>query len=230
LPVGRGTLGIGATLLDYGSIEEIAAASPGIDGTETGRRFHAQDNAIVVAYGMPLARIEGLVVGASAEFVSSRVADLSSSTLAATASLGWASRNGWEVMGAVQHVGRAMQLGGSEGALPTVTRLAIAAPVEHIGAFYARPLGEIRGSNGDGVTVALATEAEWSTARGPALFLRAGYSIRTSESDDRWPVSLGAGVTIGAWSIDYAPERFETIDQITHRIGIRYARRASAVK
>jgi hypothetical protein len=227
MPMKRGTLGIGVSLLDYGSIDEIASENSGLDGTETGRRYSAQDHAIVVAYGLPFAWIEGMTIGAAAELVSTRVADLSGSGIAVSAGLGWASRNGWEVTAAVQHLGSAIEVGASNGELPTLGRLSVASPSRHIGALYLRPLAELRGNDDDGATFAIAAEAEWPTARGPALFARAGYAVRTSDTNDRWPLSLGAGVTFGAWSIDYAPERFETIDQVTHRIGLRYQRRSS---
>lgn len=230
VPLARGTLGIGVSLLDYGSIDEIASNDPGIDGTETGRRYSAQDHAIVVAYGLPVAWIEGMTIGAAAEFVTSRIADISGSGFAISAGLGWASRNGWEVTAAVQHLGPQIEVGASSGALPAIARLAVAAPSRHIGAFYLRPLAELRGNDDDGAALAVAAEGEWPTARGPALFARAGYSVRSAGTDDRWPLSLGAGVTFGAWSIDYAPERFQTIDQVTHRIGLRYQRRASTPK
>jgi hypothetical protein len=225
MPLRRGTLGIGVTVLDYGSIDEIASADPGLDGTETGRRYSAQDHAIVVAYGLPVAWIEGMTIGAAAEFVTTRVADLSGSGIAVSAGIGWASRNGWEITAAAQHLGSAIEIGASSGTLPTLGRLSLAAPSRHIGALYLRPLAEVRGDD-IGAAFAIAAEAEWPTARGPALFARAGYTVASAETD-RWPLSLGAGVTFGSWSIDYAPQRFETVDQVTHRIGLRYQRRSS---
>jgi hypothetical protein len=227
VPMARGTLGIGVSLLDYGSVDEIASDDPAIDGIETGRRYSAQDHAIVVAYGLPVRWIEGFTLGAAAEFVTTRIADLSGSAFAVTAGLGWASRNGWEVTATAQHMGSAIEVGASSGELPTIARLAIAAPSRHLGKFYVRPLAELRGSEDDGAALAVAAEAEWPSARGPSLFGRAGYTVRRADTDDRWPLSLGAGVTFGSWSIDYAPERFETIDQVTHRIGLRYRRRSS---
>jgi hypothetical protein len=230
VPMARGTLGIGVSLLDYGSIDEIASENPGIDGVETGRSYSAQDHSIVVAYGLPVSWIEGMTIGAAAELVTTRVADVSGNGLAFSAGLGWASRNGWEVTAAVQHLGPAIEVGASRGSLPAIARLAVAAPSRHLGKLYLRPLAELRdvddGADGD-IALALAAEAEWPTARGPALFARAGYTMRSAGTDDRWPVSLGAGVTVGSWSIDYAPERFETVDQVTHRIGVRYQRRSS---
>ena len=41
-PAWHGTIGIGATMLDYGSVREIAAQLPGLDGVETGRTVSAQ--------------------------------------------------------------------------------------------------------------------------------------------------------------------------------------------
>jgi hypothetical protein len=228
IPTRVGTLAIGATLLDYGSVPEIASPAPGTDGVETGNSVSAQDNAIVVSYGRSVSWIEGLSVGLSAEVVTSRVADLSATGGAVSLGAAWASRNGWDLSLALQHLGPAIRLGETSGDLPTMGRAAIAAPARRIGSLYFRPLAEVRGERNGGATIAAATEAEWSNASGAALQLRAGYSARiANDRDDRWPVALGVGLVLGSWAVDYAPQRFTTIDQFTHRFGVRYARRAA---
>jgi hypothetical protein len=225
VPVGAGALGIGATLLDYGSIPEIASPAPGIDGVETGRTVSAQDQAIVLSYGVPVSWVEGMSVGASAAVVNSRVADLSGTGGAASLGMAWASRNGWDVALGVQHLGPALELGATSGPLPLTARAAIAAPARQLGSVFFRPLGEFRAERDGGATIAAATEGEWATASGAALQVRGGYRVRIgNDRDDRWPVSLGVGLVLGSWAIDYAPQRFTSADQFTHRFGVRYAR------
>jgi hypothetical protein len=230
IPLRRGTFAIGATLLDYGSIREIATTAPGTDGTETGKSYSAQDNAITIGYGAPVGWIEGMTVGGAIELVHSRIADLSASAVAGSLGAGWASRNGWDVALGLQHFGPEMKLGAMWGVMPMIARGAVAAPARRLGSFYLRPLAELRAEVGGGATFAAATEAEWSNASGAAIQLRAGYSLRNQEIDDRWPVALGVGLLLGSWAIDYAPERFTTIDQFTHRFGVRYSRRAPAAR
>jgi hypothetical protein len=230
VPLRSGTIAVGASVLDYGSIDEIAAAAPGTDGTETGKKHSAADHVISVGYGLPVNWIEGMTIGVAAELVSSRIADLSGTAFAASLGVAWASRNGWDVVLSGQHLGAAMELGATRGKLPSVARGAVAAPARKIGKGFVRPLAEVRAEQGGGGTLAVAAEGEWSNASGAALQLRAGYSLRTERDDDPWPVSLGVGLVLGSWAIDYAPQHFTTIDQFTHRFGVRYARRASSAR
>ncbi|MEA3245761.1 MAG: hypothetical protein U9Q74_06360, partial [Gemmatimonadota bacterium] len=83
---------------------------------------------------------------------------------------------------------------------------------------------DVRDVRGAGASAAAAAEAAWS-AGGRGLALRAGYTWR-GYADDHWPVSLGFGATLGRLGFDYAVERFPTIGQVTHRVGLRYARGA----
>ncbi|HVZ47496.1 MAG TPA: hypothetical protein VG916_01820 [Gemmatimonadaceae bacterium] len=220
LPVGRGTLGIGATLLDYGAIDEIASPLPGGDGTETGHTYTAQDNAFVVAYGR---ETRGAVrLGVAAEYFGTHVADLSGSGFAASGSAAWTSRRGWDVSAAVQHAGPDVTLGATRGSLPVTARFTVAAPARHRGAFTVRPMLEVRSVRGAGTFGAAAAEATWQAGTGTAVTGRAGYTLAPG-SDDHAPVSLGLGVALGSFTLDYAFERFRTIGQVTHRVGLRYA-------
>lgn len=224
LPVGAGTLGVGASLLDYGSIAEIA------NDTETGRSYSAQDHVVVLAFGMPVRSMTGLAAGASLELASSRIADVTSSGVTASFGASWLTTNGWAASASVQHLGGAIDMGATKAFPPTIGRLSVATPARSLGAVRVRPMAEIRSARGDGLSVAAAAEAEWRATESAAIALRAGYALDGDDRDDRWPVALGAGVTLGSWSIDYAPQRFQTIDQITHRVGIRYGHPARGAR
>lgn len=226
VPLHGGTIALGATLLDYGSIQEIASTIPGADGTETGRTYHAQDNAIVMGYARAFGAA-GIRLGATIEFVNTRVAELSASGVAGSAGVAWSPRAGWDLGATVQHAGEAIALGATKGELPLTVRLSAAAPARRVRGFDVRPLLEARSVRGGGNAVAGAAEADWRRDDGVGLALRAGYVLRADAADDRWPFAGGVGVSLGAWTLDYAVERFETIDQFTHRVGVRYARRGS---
>lgn len=229
VPLTGGTFGVGATLLDYGTIQEIASTIPGADGTETGRTYRAQDNAVVLGYARALSAA-AVRVGATMEFVSTRVAELAASGVAASAAVAWSPRVGWDVGASIQHAGPAISLGATRGALPLTLRLSAAAPAWHVRGFAVRPLLEGRTVRGGSNALAGAAEADWRRGDGAGLALRAGYVLRADANDDRWPFAGGVGVSLGAWSLDYAVERFQSIDQFTHRVGVRYARRAPAAR
>lgn len=227
LPAFGGTVGVGATLLDYGTIREIATSVPGAEGAETGRTWAAQDNALVVGYARAFGATRAFRVGATVSALHSQIADLSASGVAGSFGAAWSGSSGWHVGGAVQHVGPAISLGATSGALPLLARIAVGAPTRMMRGFEVRPMAEFRLIRGGGEAVAGAAEATWRSEGGRSLSFRGGYTLRTDDFDDRWPVSFGIGVGIGPVELDYAIERFETIDQVTHRIGVRYARRAT---
>lgn len=227
LPAFGGTLGVGATLLDYGSVREIATAVPGADGVETGRTWAAQDNAMVVGYARAFGSTRAIRVGATVSALHSQIADLSASGVAGSFGAAWSGSSGWHIGGAVQHLGPAISLGATSGELPLLARIAVGAPARTMRGFEVRPMAEARFIRGGGEAVAGAVEATWRSVGGRSLAFRGGYTLRADDGDDRWPVSFGIGVGIGPIELDYAIERFETIDQVTHRIGVRYARRAT---
>ena len=212
LPVGRGTMGIAATLLDYGTIPEIVSTSPGGEGIETGRTHSAQDYALVVAYGFDLSGAPGrsLRIGLAAEYVSTRIADLSGSGAALSAGVAGSLRGGWDFAAAVQHLGSDVAVGATRGSLPTTARISVAAPARQVGQVSIRPMIEGRTVRGSGSAAALAAEATWIASRGTTLAFRSGYTVRTGAAEDRWPVSVGMGVALGAFVLDYAIERFPT--------------------
>ena len=224
VPLSRGALGIGVTVLDYGTIQEIAGSTPGTDGIETGRQYSAQDNAIVFGYGV---RLSGRVrAGATAEFVSTRLADLSGRGLSFSFGFSGSPSPGWDLAGSVQHLGADVALGATRGALPTTVRFAASAPAQPVGHLAVRPMIEVRTVRGAGNAAAVAAEAVWDGNRGVVLMMRGGYTLRSGPRNDRAPESIGVGAALGSFTLDYAVERFPTIDQVTHRIGLRVARSA----
>ncbi len=227
LPAFGGTLGVGATLLDYGTIREIASSVPGAEGVETGRTWAAQDNAVVVGYARALGSTRAVRVGATVSALHSQIADLSASGVAGSFGAAWSGGSGWHVGGALQHIGPAITLGATSGELPLLARIAVGAPTRTVRGFDVRPMAELRFVRGGGEAVAVAAEATWRSEGGRSLAFRGGYTLRSDDGDDRSPVSFGIGTGIGSIELDYAIERFETIDQVTHRLGVRYARRAT---
>lgn len=218
-----GTVAFGATMLDYGTIQEIASSIPGSPGAETGRTWSARDYAVLVGLGRELRSFHALRVGGALEFVHSGIADVSGSAVAASVGAAWTSPSGWDIAASAQHFGGDVTIGGTSGSLPRTLRAGVAAPAHRIRGMTLRPMAEFRTVNGGATAGVVAGELSWAGVRGTGFSLRAGYTLQDAAAADHWPVALGAGITLGKFAIDYATERFSTIDQTTHRVGLRFA-------
>jgi hypothetical protein len=225
LPIGPGALGVGAALLDYGSVREIASSLPGGDGLETGRRVSASDQALVVGYGARLPW-RGVRAGAAVEVVQTAIADLANGTAAAAFGVAWTSASGWDVSAGAQHLGPHLRIGATSSPLPATWRAGVAAPEVHLWGGAVRVMAEARHATAAGLSGAAAAEGRWTVRNGARVWLRGGYLVRAS-GDDHSPVTAGAGVGLGPFVLDYAFERFTEIGQVTHRVGIRFGRDAS---
>jgi hypothetical protein len=107
--------------------------------------------------------------------------------------------------------------------LPWTWRVSFAAPAVTTGAFSLRPLAEVRQPSGGTTAGVVATEGTWhASAGGPVLSARAGYAF-TGNGEDRSPLTLGGGVTLGRITVDYAYEGFDALGGATHRVGLRFA-------
>lgn len=225
IPIGRGTLGVGATLLDYGTVREIASSVPGSDGVETGRRISASDQGFVVGYGARLPW-RGVRVGAAVEVVQTAVADLANGTAAAAVGAAWTSPGGWDVAVGAQHLGPRLRVGATSSPLPATVRAGVAAPGAHLWGGAIRLVAEARHATGAGLSAGAAAEELWTVRNGARVWLRGGVLARAN-GDDHSPLTAGAGVGLGPFVLDYAFERFSEIGQVTHRVGIRFGRDAS---
>jgi hypothetical protein len=228
-PLRRGTVGLGIQVLDYGSEDEVVAAG-GTQGTATGNSVSAQDFAVTAAYGEAFGARRQWRVGAAAEFVREHVANVSGSAVAANAGAAYTTATGWELSGALQHFGSRLTLAAVSAPLPYTWRASVASPVvsgllgDH---FLLRSMAEARKASGGAATGVVAAEGTWRTTNGgPVLTGRMGYAIRGS-GDDRVPLTVGGGVSLGRLVVDYAYEGF-TLLGATHRVGLRVAPRPAA--
>lgn len=223
VPFARGTAAIGAQVLDYGSEPELVSADGAQSGDPTGARVSAQDFALTAGYGVSLGAEHRLRVGGAVEFVQQHIANYSGSAVAGDLGAAYSLSDGWELAGALQHYGSQLTLAAVTAPLPWTWRAAAASPVANFGLFALRTMGEVRKSSGGVTTGVLAAEGTWHPARGATvLAARAGYSFRGT-GDDRSPLTLGGGVTLGRFSVDYAYEGFDLLGGATHRFGVRYA-------
>ncbi len=225
IPIGRGTFALGLQALDYGSEPEIIPGDTpdGQTGTPTGGTVSAQDIAITAGYGVGLGSRRQLRLGAGITWVRQHVADVSGSSVAADAGVAYSMRNGWELSGALQHMGPPLTLAAVSAPLPWTWRVAVAAPIVRAGTFTLQPMAEAREASGNATNGVLAAEATWRPSRdGPVLAGRVGYAFHDS-GDDRSPITAGGGITLGRITVDYAYEGFELLGGATHRVGVRFA-------
>jgi hypothetical protein len=225
VPLGRGTLGVGLQLLDYGSADEVVPVdgSNGQIGAPTGSTISAEDMAITVGYGVAFGSRHEFRVGGALEYARQEVASYSGGALAGDFGAAYSFRSGWDVSAALQHLGSSLTLAAVSAPLPMTWRVAVAAPGMTADAFTLRPMAEARQISGAEVTGVAGAEGIWRAGtKGTMLSMRAGYAFRNM-SDARSPFTAGAGITLGRLQVDYAYESFNLIGGATNRVGVRFA-------
>ena len=222
--VGGGTAALGVQLLDYGSEDEVVSTAGDI-GTPTGQRVTAQDIAITAGYGVALGSRKEWRIGTALKWVRQHVANASGSALAVDMGAAYSSSRGWELSAALQNFGSRLTLVAVSAPLPYTWRVSAASPLVRglLGeALALRAMVEARQSSGGVVTGVLGTEGLWQTGRkGLTLAGRAGLSFRGPD-DDRRPLTVGGGLTLGSVTVDYGYEGFDQLGA-THRVGVRFA-------
>ncbi len=225
IPLRRGTVAFGLQMLDYGSADEytVIDGSDGQLGTATGGSVTAQDVALSGGYGFSVGARDAFRVGVAAKYVRQTVANYSGSAAAIDVGAAYTLRNGWDVAGAVQHLGSNLRLAAVSAPLPWTWRASVAAPAMVTTTFSLRPLAEVRQPSGGTTAGVLAAEGVWRpSSSGPVIAGRAGFAF-IGNGEDRSPLTLGGGITLGRIAVDYAYEGFDALGGATHRVGLRFA-------
>ena len=223
VPLKMGTVAFGLQLLDYGSAQEFVPAdgTGGQIGTPTGSSVTAQDMAFTLGYGLAFGVRHELRIGAAVKYARQEVASYSGGAVAGDFGAAYTLADGWEASAALQHLGSNLTLASVSAPLPLTWRAAVAAPAMHMDAISLRPMAEVRQVSGADVTGVLGAEGTWHTGTsGTLLALRAGYAFRGS-TDARAPFTVGAGLTLGRFQVDYAYEGFDLVGGATNRVGVR---------
>lgn len=218
------SVGLGVAYLDGGEIREVTPAPGGQRGDETGSTVGATESALRLAVGMPLLG-DRMRLGAAAGFASSDLAGSSYSApffdvgaqaalpLPLPVSVGVSVRNLGGEMGEGAPLPTEARVGGS-------VRMGAAGGIGGaVSADFVSGLAE----QGSGV-VAGVEAGLLPGAGGIGAVLRAGYE--TQGGDGIAPLHLGAGLSLGAISVDYAFQSFEHFGA-SHRIGLRWVRGAA---
>lgn len=214
---GRFTWGLGAQLLTFGSEPEIVPdpATGGRRGMPTGASFRASD---LLAVGTLVYRFSLFALGGSAKYARQSVAEWSANTWVADVGLAIAVFDIAALGVSVQNVGP--DLAATAG-LPTRTRagmtLNFSDPQGPV-----RALTSIEGRWTEQQPAALHVGLEAGVLRGGRGVLgRVGFRSAGDESDQaRW--SVGGGLLLGAFRLDYAYRDFDVLGSGTHRLGVRW--------
>ena len=224
-PLGRGVVAFGVRFVDYGSTDEVVVSSNATpeQGVQTGAQVSAQDVALSLGYGLEFGEATRWRVGAALTWAQQHVAAVSGSAVAADVGVALTTAAGWDFSAALQNAGPRLTLGAVTAPLPLTWRVGAALPAVRTTRATLRPIVEVRQVRGDDVTGVLAAEGTWrASAQAPLLAARIGYALR-SATNDRSPLSLGGGLSLGRLTVDYAYEGFELLGGATHRVGLRFA-------
>jgi hypothetical protein len=206
---GRLTWGVGAQAFTFGDEPEI------VGGTPTGATFTAAD---LLAAGTLVYRFSLIAVGASAKYARQSVADWSAAGWAADVGVAMAVFDIAALGFAVQNLGGDLD---ADAGLPTRTRLGMSFNLtDPEGTVRALTSVEGRWTEGAPDAFHAGFEAGVVTA-GVGLLGRAGYATPGDGRDgSRW--SVGAGVLLGRFRVDYAYRDFDVLGTATHRLGVRW--------
>lgn len=206
---GRLTWGVGAQAFTFGDEPEI------VGGIPTGATFTAAD---LLAAGTLVYRFRLIAVGASAKYARQSVADWSAGGWAADVGVAMAVFDIAALGFAVQNLGGDLA---ADAGLPTRARLGMSLNLtDPEGTVRALTSVEGRWTEGAPDAFHAGFEAGVVTA-GVGVLGRAGYATPGDGRDgSRW--SIGAGLLLGRWRVDYAYRDFDVLGTATHRLGVRW--------
>lgn len=206
---GRLTWGVGAQAFTFGDEPEI------VGGTPTGATFTAAD---LLAAGTLVYRFSLIAVGATAKYSRQSVADWSAAGWSGDLGLAMAVYDIAALGLAVQNLGGDID---TNAGLPTRTRLGMSFNLTDPEATV-RALTSVEGRWTEGAPDAFLAGFEAGVVKaGVGLLGRAGYATPGDDRDgSRW--SLGAGLLLGRFRVDYAYRDFDVLGAATHRLGVRW--------
>ena len=218
------TIGLSGLFLDAGSVVELVPAPDfgGNTGMPTGNTVTATEGIARLSLARPFG--ERLRVGASAGFLTSSIADNSSS--APVFDLGAQYELSFGTIGAaLRNAGGALGGGAAADAdLPTEARLGLLYNLERAGSGLGVALqGDLVARVYEGtVGFVLGAEAGYtaSTKRSLSAVARAGFNGAAGDGS-LGALNLGGGIALSRLAIDYAFQNVEFFGAV-HRFGIRW--------
>ncbi len=222
--VGPVTVGLSGLFLDAGSVNEIVPDENfgGSTGRATGSSVSASEAVARITIAVPLR--DRLRLGASGGFVSSSLADQSSSTPVFDVGVQYDIAS-FTVGAALRNVGSALsgdQL--SDADLPTEARVGAAFQIarpDGLGVTLHSDLVARLQESGAGIL--LGAEAGYLPSSARALGAVARIGVSPTEGDGALgALKLGAGITLAHIGIDYTYQSFDLLGGV-HRFGVRWS-------
>jgi hypothetical protein len=224
--LGRFTLGLSALFLDYGDIEEFVPdpAFGGQTGMPTGNTVAASEVAARVTAATPL--LDGrLMVGASAGLVSVDLAGVGRSSPLFDVGAQYALPFG-TVGASLRNIGSSLSGNDlADAPLPSQLRVGTAiqlAGQSGLGALIAADLVAELAESTTGVVAGIEAGLLPTASGRLGAVGRVGFNGAAGE-DALSTLQLGAGLTLGAFAVDYAYQNYDFFGAL-HRVGIRWAR------
>ncbi len=223
--IGRVVLGAGISYLDAGDVRvlEPDPAYGGQRGRETGATVSAGETALKVSAATALG--DGrLRVGISAGYVSSDLAGTTHSAPMADVGLQFRASSLLTVGVAGRNLGGKLS-GPGDAALPREIRLGGQLRVPPIESVGVNLTGDyvLRPESGDGAFAGAVEAGLLPTPEGISAMGRLGYSAAAGSDGLGGRIFIGAGLGLGAFSVDYAYQSLDFFGAV-HRFGIRWTR------
>lgn len=216
---GDQALGAQVTMLGLGDFSGYTVDGAG--APVAAAAFSARDISGSFSYGFSLAKDakQQLLVGVSAKFISSSVADVSGTAFAADAGVLWLLQKGnVRIAAVVRHFGTALQFASSSAPLPFMGAFGLAVK----GADDLLLSGELEIPSDHSMRVS--GGAEWVLER--LVSLRAGYGIRVDGSEYLGSLmgwTAGIGFHLSPLQLDYAFAPYGSLGNTHHiSLGIRF--------
>ncbi|HYT83892.1 MAG TPA: hypothetical protein VEK86_10590 [Gemmatimonadales bacterium] len=212
---------IGARYLDLGSVDEVVCNGCGGQGTPTGQRLSASEQAFTLAGALDLGRAS---LGAAVNYYSTTLAEASGGAASVSAGIRARATERLTLGASMQYLGGDVDVGGFSAPLPRTIRAG--AELRPLGpghdrlhlvlaADYAAARGA-PGRVGGGLEIGLSRPAT-----GLLAVARVGIAASAGGDFSARPVTLGAGLRVRPVSLDYAYQSSEILGS-QHRLGLTF--------
>ncbi len=216
---------VGAQYLDMGSVDELICDGCGGQGSSTGRKLSASEQAVSAAAAVSLARIASL--GAAVHYYSTSLADQSGSAVSFSGGVRAQANEMIAVGASLQYLGGSAKVGGYSSALPRTARVgAELHPLagRHVGggSLQLALLGDYVSTTGSPSRVVGGLEVGVLQPSSLGLVGRVGVGSG-SGSYATQALSFGGGLRYRELTLDYAYQGSDVFGSM-HRLGVTFER------
>jgi hypothetical protein len=216
LPLGPVGMGVGAQMIDFGTLSSrYPGAAPGSGGLTRGGLVNASSTMAVIGLAMPY---KGIRWGLAGRFAEDRVEANRDGVALFDVGAGKEFFGQVTVGASIRNIGLGPHLGGTALPLPTRAALGMQGFGLPIGPFDFALNAEVGMIRFDHMTAGLGAELAWTPIEGITTTGRVGF--RTPLGDQESPVTLGLGFQLDRFVVEYGWEGIQGPGS-GHRIGFR---------